>query len=679
MAGNIKKYLTIFFAAVLFIMCSSCKPEPQPQTPVDPDKPINPDIPDPKPVGDLYDPIPEGFVDELNSADQPVIGSIDVDFDALRAMGHPRLMMNKADFDALKIKVTGERFQNRTLYKLHRVAIETADKWVESTVEIKYQLDAAGKRILDQSRLALESISTCAYAYRMTGQKKYLDRAVKDMTTVCNFSDWNQNRHFLDTGEMALAVAIGYDWLYYSLDYELRRKAHKAMRSYALESFMYHWATSNIGNWNQVCYAGTLAAAVAIYGKENNFSSRLINNCLRDNKATIRGIYEPDGIYPEGYAYWGYGTGFQAVILNILDKAFNSKFGLDQFAGFKKTPSWMLMMTGLANKVYCFGDSTGDLMTPKLAMWWFAREYKDLGLLAYEIPLLNNGEYEDSEDLRLITMAITCAKDIENLDSATASTPNTNIWSGNGDVPLVLIRTDWTNTDSDRYLAIKGGYAAASHGHMDAGSFIYDALGVRWSVDLQREAYAKVENALKAAGGDFWNMSQSSLRWDVYRQANFSHSTLTINGAKHLVNGKATIEQVINTNGEYGATMLMTPVLSDQIKSAKRTFRLVDGKNLIVIDEIEAKSDLDANVEWRMMTPATVSIADGTATLSKNGKSLYMSVSSSVSEIVPELKTWQAKGSQTWDSGNTGYIVAGYSVCIPKGGKAILTTQLNVE
>ena len=137
-------------------------------------------------------------------------------------------------------------------------------------------------------------------------------------------------------------------------------------------------------------------------------------------------------------------------------------------------------------------------------------------------------------------MAIACANDIENLDTVSEG-ENVNLYSGGGEVPVVLMRTDWTNSDTDRYLGLKGGQANSSHGHMDAGSFVYDALGLRWSEDVTRESYAKVENALKAAGGSFWNMGQNSLRWQVWRLNNRAHSTLTVNDSDHLVTKAATV------------------------------------------------------------------------------------------------------------------------------------------
>ena len=52
---------------------------------------------------------------------------------------------------------------------------------------LTYKLDASNKRILDVSRDALLRIFTCAYAYRMTGNPKYLTKAETDMNAVCNF------------------------------------------------------------------------------------------------------------------------------------------------------------------------------------------------------------------------------------------------------------------------------------------------------------------------------------------------------------------------------------------------------------------------------------------------------------------------------------------------------------
>lgn len=61
--------------------------------------------------------------------------------------------------------------------------------------------------------------------------------------------------------------------------------------------------------------------------------------------------------------------------------------------------------------------------------------------------------------------------------------PAMKLWAANGQTPVVLVRTGWENGEGF-YLGIKGGTASTSHAHMDAGSFVFDALGVRWVQDL---------------------------------------------------------------------------------------------------------------------------------------------------------------------------------------------------
>ena len=81
------------------------------------------------------------------------------------------------------------------------------------------------------------------------------------------------------------------------------------------------------------------------------------------------------------------------------------------------------------------------------------------------------------------------------------------------ETPVVMVHTDWTYTDTDKYLGIKGGKAGSSHGHMDAGSFVYDAYGVRWSMDFGLQSYTTLESVLAGLGGNLWDMGQNSMRW----------------------------------------------------------------------------------------------------------------------------------------------------------------------
>lgn len=57
----------------------------------------------------------------------------------------------------------------------------------------------------------------------MTREPPFLKRAILELDAASALKDWNPE-HFLDTAEMAFAVATGYDWLYQDLTPDQRRR-----------------------------------------------------------------------------------------------------------------------------------------------------------------------------------------------------------------------------------------------------------------------------------------------------------------------------------------------------------------------------------------------------------------------------------------------------------------------
>ena len=55
-------------------------------------------------------------------------------------------------------------------------------------------------------------------------------------------------------------------------------------------------------------------------------------------------------------------------------------------------------------------------------------------------------------------------------------------------VNVGFLRTSWTNPDA-LWLAAKGGDNHANHSHLDLGSFVFEAGGVRWAEDLGSDYY----------------------------------------------------------------------------------------------------------------------------------------------------------------------------------------------
>ncbi len=634
--------------------------------------------PDPSPQNSLYDDVPSGFRDEAESSDADPSGTADLS--VFKDMGHPRLLMNRRDFAELKQKVTTNSGSNRTLTKLHNVMMKTADASAKATSSITYNTTDTDKN-QDQAKLAMKRIGSCAYAYRMTGEEKYLTRAVADLKTVVGFSDWNASSKFLTAAQMASAVALGYDWLYYSLDYDLRVKIREKLLDYAIIPGRTADFTTAEHNWNQVCYGGTLLGAIAIYGKEKTQSGALINECIANNGRILKKIYEPDGVYPEGYSYWGFGTGFQAFIFVALEKVFGTLYGMDNCAALEKTPRWLLMSSGVNGRVYSFGDSTSAYDQPKMGMWWFAMHYNNPSLLRVEVRLLNNtsgnetNPYSSSmSEVRMLPVALACANATTGLDSVTGSSGEMpTMYYASGDIPVVISRTTWDNTSSDRYLALKGGKAGHTHGHMDAGTFVYDALGCRWSQELNREAYSIYESR-----GDYWNLSQNSFRWTIFALNNRGHSTLTINGADHNVSGAATVLETYDTPATRGAKFDLSPVFSSEAASVTRKAEIRNGTDLYITDEITALSTKAASIQWRMVTPASVAVSEDGETLTQDGKTMYLKVKVQSGSATPVFTSWESHGTFDWEKTYNG-AVAGYTATVSKGSSVTFLTVLTAD
>src|SRR5690554_6318242 len=139
----------------------------------------------------------------------------------LGEMAHPRIMLFQEDEAAISQMIQTDGHWE----KMHQAIITASDEIISLPPVERIQI---GRRLLDKSREALRRIFHLSYAYRMTGEEKYLNRAEKELLAVSNFSDWNPS-HFLDVAEMTMAVAIGYDWLFEHLSEDSRKTIREAI------------------------------------------------------------------------------------------------------------------------------------------------------------------------------------------------------------------------------------------------------------------------------------------------------------------------------------------------------------------------------------------------------------------------------------------------------------------
>jgi len=578
-------------------------------------------------------------------------------FDYAKMAPHPRLLLKKEETAPIVKNLAG----NAPAQRVHAYILDACEQFmIAPTVERKLE----GRRLLGVSRTALKRIFYLAYAYRMTGDKRYSQRAEQEMLAASAFTDWNPD-HFLDVGEMTMALAIGYDWLFDVLQPSSKETIRQAIVEKGLlpsKDEKYNWFLKADHNWNQVCNAGMAYGALAIFDTEKALATEMLERCMQTIGLSMV-AYDPDGAYPEGYNYWGYGTGFQVMLNAALESALGTDKGLSQLPGFLASARFMEYMTGPTGACFNFSDAREKGQADAM-MYWFARKTNDPSLLWVEHQYLEKEKLDFAED-RLLPCMIVFGSGLKPGD---VRPPQTKVWTGRGKTPVVLVRTQWQPGEG-LYLGAKGGSASTNHAHMDAGAFVFDAGGVRWAMDLGMQEY----HSLEKEGVDLWNKSQTGQRWEVFRYNNFAHNTLTVNDKLHHVEGFAPITQTFTQGNKLGATIDLTAIFASDLKKAVREIAIIHEKYLQVKDELQT-ADQPARIRWTLVTTATPTFVNAnTIELSAGGKKAQLIIQSSTPVT---LKTWPAQSQHTYDAPNPGVSLVGFETEMKARRKNTLVVKL---
>lgn len=546
---------------------------------------------------------------------------------------HPRLYVDEQELQKVKNRIT-----RPGLYAASYTAlINNADALLSK--EPKAYEIPDGIRLLTVSREIRNRTETLGLAYALTQNEVYAKRLYEELENAASFPDWNP-RHFLDTGEMLAAFAIGYDFAY---DYIAKDTAKKdkivtAVRDMGYEPLLddylnrprtrtYKWTlTDEPDNWNVVCNGGGIMAAVAFADELPEYSEQIFNHALPLlEKAANR--FAPDGAWFEGVSYWQYTIKYFTDILCSLNTAAGSDYGFSDIEGLNMTGYYPFAMHGeggvfnfsncgsgnvYASEVFylanLFGDSNLQIMqysfTQKLK-----RKLDFKGLLWYK------GNYETEVENR--------QRDYYFRDTEVCS-----------------MRSSYDSTAN--FIAFCAGKNYVPHAHLDVGSFVLDMGGQRFACDLGNENY---------------NL-KTTYPWEPYRNRAEGHNTLVINpDINPDQNDKAST--MINRFEAYASYSLavcdMTAAYSDDVKSAIRGIRFLNNRQTVLLqDEIRCIDSSD--IWWFMHTQATVTIsADGkTATLQKgdvtiNAKILTPSGTFRVMDAKP-LKTSPQNSAQNANS-----------------------------
>ena len=577
---------------------------------------------------------------------------------------HPYLFANAAGFASVRAFATTNTLGQQAL---GRLCFEADQMLAFKPCERKLE----GRRLLGVSRCALHRISVLAMAYRLTEKPVYRDRCVQEMQAVAAFSDWNP-AHFLDVAEMTLALAVGYGWLYPDLDPSVRQTLASALLEKGLQTSLKHtgWVKAS-NNWGQVCHAGMLAGALALMDQQESLAATIAHRSITSLPRSMQ-AFAPKGSYPEGPGYWSYGTDFNVLALSLLEGVFKSDFGLSQQPGFRETADYLDTVTGPSGLTFNYADG-GMSRGTDCATWWIALHLNRPDILTYferdafaEYCKNRTPLSPTREGHRLFAFTLFWLRPVpEHI------TPHAPLdWQSEGHVPIAIHRTSWDNAKA-LFVGLKAGSPSGPHGHMDAGSFVLDAEGIRWAYDLGAENYNRIESRKM----DLWNSRQTSDRWRVFRLSSLSHNTLVIDGQLQLAQGTAKI--VSFRSAPNAETVIdLSPVYTNASKVI-RTGTLLPSGEFRLADSLTGLRP-GACVRWGMVTKAAPHLpATGALTLTETGKRLTLTAEH---DSGTAWKTYEvARPPNEWDSGNKGFVMIGFEAIAPESGELRLSVRFTPD
>ena len=399
---------------------------------------------------------------------------------------HPRLLFLESEESEVKELMK----TNKEVRQLADFLKAKADSITE-VPQLQYGLDPYGQT-LHLSRAYVLRLGTLALAYRLYGEKKYVDAVNESVLNVCAYPNWNPHGYnYLDTSEMATAVAIAYDWLYDVLPETTKRKVRECLYERAVSHVLREYEKGGAGswvkrntNWNVVCNAGMTMAVLAMaedYPKETTVildnAAKYMPNCLKH--------FAPDGVCYEGPAYWGYTVTYLSLYLKAVADNDGGKGGIDRLEGLDKTALYSKRTLTPSGRIFNFANASKDpLNTP--AYFFFSRHYGQPEVAAWYREEIGRVIRNDMPLNQLFFLSLPWF-DPAVSDGRQKGIPTLEVYHNT--INDIVVFNGNRKKKGALFLIAKGGEPRQAHQQMDCGTFLVESEGICWTEDLGSEDY----------------------------------------------------------------------------------------------------------------------------------------------------------------------------------------------
>ncbi|MDE6251903.1 MAG: heparinase II/III family protein [Lachnospiraceae bacterium] len=498
--------------------------------------------------------------------------------------------------------------------------------------------------------------------------RKRAARIISILDSLSKFKDWNPS-HFLDVGEMSYIFGLGYDWTYDAMTKKQRDKYADILIKKGIEvgnQYLksYPGQQRYKNNWSAVNFSGIGVASIAVFEKDPELCGKQIADASRFIPVFINQM-APEGGFSEGMTYWNLSWRFISYLTSSMKTTFGDDYGITDTDGAKQSmlfPIYMKSPISTAENfsTYNFGDTIISGKGIDASLIWMCDNYMDDGdflntskiITWYKTTYTRRDRYSEANAQEMLwfpSLLSKCGTKLKAPSKVTDSDlkkwglhenktffysnkitdkmlakyelVSDGVSFGKGErVNIITYGGSFTEKNSV-YFATKDSNTNSAHRDMDAGSFIYDALGTRWVTDWGKVKYDsnRFKYYVKRAEGHSTIVINPSSEEDQNNSVEDGVSGTSVISKKDTkLNGKGG-HIIYDMSNSYNVKKKSDGTLTRNKNSVKRGFKLLEsGKRLLIQDEIQL--DNASDIYWFLQTD----INSGDFDISKDGKSVIM-------------------------------------------------------
>lgn len=441
---------------------------------------------------------------------------------------------------------------------------------------------------------AADALLSFALLFRLTGDKRYGERAAEEAEAIARLDRWTVGSVKL-FGNLLLGMSIAYDWCHHAWSEARKAIVERGISRNGMRVGLdiydgkgQMWRAG--GASCAIANAGLLSAALALADVYPETALRLLDRILR-NAEPCFAAYAPDGGYAEGVPAWETATKGLALLCAMLQRACGSDYGLSSAPGFTAT-AYFPIMAESAGGYWNFHNTAVGFADTAILPWFRLRTGDGIPAWMRRQQIMAGKKTVHPFDLLFYTP--------EAEGEETPYLPLDAVYRKAG---LAVMRSDWSANAMT--VGLHGGSNHILGAELDAGAVILDCAGERF---------------LAETGG------AESLPLILRKRAE-GQNTLTVDppaspAPDQNPDAEAKLLTAKGSPDRAFAVVDMTET-NDRILRGKRGVLLLHKRSVAVIQD-ELTLDGEGEVVWSVWTEAAVTLnkSGRTAKLQINGKTM---------------------------------------------------------